>query len=789
MYATQPPLPELAKVARTASTPLAVRLRRTKQSGAIPEGSSDATEDGLTPTEHARYTRLKAQGALEDKDGKNPSPAEWLQKVNERRSRIRGLRRTVQDDVTETKVLGQKVYLPNIVLRLVRNYTPPGQPYNPYEATFRIPQSVTKTDIRSLLLAVYGVETTYIRTDNYISPWYRTQEGYTRRPYKTYKRAVVGLVDPFYYPHRLEGMAPLEREERENWIEKHFSIQYTRNLQKEELLRMTKGQGRYSWKLNAPYATKRSHILRLVAERRKLRENAISSFAQGIKSVREEGETVDYERVRAKVLGYIPPYSKKERRTSQVNAHTPPSSSPSPSSTWVNSSSPPSSPLIEPLSLDAEEDEHEAPRQMRSNGVTDPLAGSYNANKSRNTSPFAPGSVNKKRRVESQSPRTTGFGTVQVPSGKDKNDMKENAEAIWEGAGTQVYETGNGEIDLMDLNKMVTLPLPSEMSDEKGDWLSTRNTKVRIFTRTQTEPANPGIRYLAPEFHGRSLSSSSMPNPTSLKFFFANNSFRTLPCELWMLSNLTVLSLRNNKISYLPPEIEQLESLVELNVARNNLKYVPAELKMMKNLNKLILFPNPFKTPPTKVHTNLETKPTPRVPPLSELILRFLVSKPVPGDLIKPRKTMLEELAVLPLATGHLYQPISEVLSHILATCVPGSVIVNDNDDVVEEFDQDDEPKFVTGIGRCMSPRHRGHRPVFVHPLEVRFSWESKIAGIDLGAKAPLRWRGCHKGCLDFLKTTTEGDLGSKVGKSGSEDGEIIQTVRFDTTEPLGFDD
>lgn len=319
-YATQPPLPELAKAARTASTPLAVRLRRRKQSGAIPEGSSDATVDGLTPTEYARYTRFKAQGALEDKYGKNPSPAEWLQKVNERRSRIRGLRRTVQEDVTETEVLGQKVYLPNIVLRLVRNHTPPGQPYNPYEATFRIPQSVTKTDIRSLLLAVYGVKTTYIRTDNYISPWYRTLEGYTRRPYKTYKRAVVGLVDPFYYPHRLEDMAPEERKDREEWIEKHFSIQYTRNLQKEELLRMTKGQGRASWKLNAPFATKRSHILRLVAERRALRENAVASFAQGIQSVRQEGETVDYERVRAKVLGNIPPYSKKERSNAPTSA-------------------------------------------------------------------------------------------------------------------------------------------------------------------------------------------------------------------------------------------------------------------------------------------------------------------------------------------------------------------------------------------------------------------------------------------------------------------------------------
>jgi len=234
-----------------------------------------------------------------------PSPEQWVQGVNDRRSRIRGFRKTVREGEPETEVVGRKVYLPNIVFRLVRNHTPPGQPYNPYEATFRIPQSVTKTDIRSLLLSVYGVKTTYIRTDNYISPLYRTRPGYERRPYKTYKRAVVGLVDPFYYPHRLEDMPEKERQERTEWIEKHFSIQHTRNLQKEELLRMTKGQGKASWKLNAPFATKRPHILRLVAERREKRESLVAGLVDGMKTLRKRGETVDYKRLKG--LTSIPP--------------------------------------------------------------------------------------------------------------------------------------------------------------------------------------------------------------------------------------------------------------------------------------------------------------------------------------------------------------------------------------------------------------------------------------------------------------------------------------------------
>ncbi len=46
-------------------------------------------------------------------------------------------------------MVGEKVYLPNIIFRLVPNFTPLGKPYNSHEATFRIPQSVTKTDVRA----------------------------------------------------------------------------------------------------------------------------------------------------------------------------------------------------------------------------------------------------------------------------------------------------------------------------------------------------------------------------------------------------------------------------------------------------------------------------------------------------------------------------------------------------------------------------------------------------------------------------------------------------------------
>jgi len=88
---------------------------------------------------------------------------------------------------------------------------------NTYEATFRIPMSVTKTDIRSYLSAVYGVKPTYIRTANYFSPLHRKFNGAkTTRSYRTYKRAVVGLVDPFYFPQTMEDMTTEDRKQRMN---------------------------------------------------------------------------------------------------------------------------------------------------------------------------------------------------------------------------------------------------------------------------------------------------------------------------------------------------------------------------------------------------------------------------------------------------------------------------------------------------------------------------------------------------------------------------------------------
>lgn len=288
-------LPDAASSARTASTPRAVRLRRLRKRPELAAADSDATAVGSTPTEFARYQRGVAKGELATPEGRVLSEAEWLTKLNRRRTRIRGSKLVkTEDGAIQTQVVGQKIYLPNVIFRMVRNFTPPGKPYNPYEATFRVSQSVTKTDIRSYLAAVYGVQITYIRTDNYLSPYRRTFTGFVRKR-KEYKRAVVGLVEPFYYPQAVEDMVQVEREKRQRWIESSFFIKHLKEMKAWEFLRMTKkGSKDWRWKKgeDGHYTAKRGKILAAVAAQRAKREQFLLETKERMTQSRETGEAI-----------------------------------------------------------------------------------------------------------------------------------------------------------------------------------------------------------------------------------------------------------------------------------------------------------------------------------------------------------------------------------------------------------------------------------------------------------------------------------------------------------------
>ncbi|TRM65364.1 hypothetical protein BD626DRAFT_488531 [Schizophyllum amplum] len=283
----QPPLPEGALIARTQSTPHAVRERREKKSGEqIPLGATDAQPTGLSPTEYARYLRLRHTGRI----AHGLTPQRWLADVNRRRSRVRGFEHLKRGEVSHLIPVGVPVYLPNITFTFVPNHTPPGQPYNPYEATFYVAPSVTKTDIRSYLQGLYGVRTTYIRTDNYIAPLVRDMENPMtfKRKYGAYKRAVVGLVEPFYWPNRLEDMPEEKRKQREEQLEQAYGIQSAKDYRTYGRLRMIK---KHPIKFT-PGMWSRRAILRNVMERKERRMGLVLKQTETWTEMRARGEQI-----------------------------------------------------------------------------------------------------------------------------------------------------------------------------------------------------------------------------------------------------------------------------------------------------------------------------------------------------------------------------------------------------------------------------------------------------------------------------------------------------------------
>lgn len=100
-----------------------------------------------------------------------------------------------------------------------------------------------------------------------------------------------------------------------------------------------------------------------------------------------------------------------------------------------------------------------------------------------------------------------------------------------------------------------------------------------------------------------------------LKIFLALNNLTTLPCELFQLERLHVLSLRGNLFHELPPTIGNLLNLKELNLSQNGLRYLPYEILNLLSedgsLETLHLHPNLFYEPQLSSRNKLEKNFTP----------------------------------------------------------------------------------------------------------------------------------------------------------------------------------
>lgn len=101
---------------------------------------------------------------------------------------------------------GELIFLPNVLVRLVKNSTPQNEAYDPWKATFRIPYSMHKHALKSYLLSIYGLRVTWIRTMIYRSSRARLAPGgardYRSRGFgrRNFKKAEVGLLEPFVFP-------------------------------------------------------------------------------------------------------------------------------------------------------------------------------------------------------------------------------------------------------------------------------------------------------------------------------------------------------------------------------------------------------------------------------------------------------------------------------------------------------------------------------------------------------------------------------------------------------------
>ncbi|GAA5922290.1 mitochondrial 54S ribosomal protein uL23m MRP20 [Sporobolomyces koalae] len=126
-----------------------------------------------------------------------------------------------------------EVFLPSVFVRLVRNSGE--HRADPYVATFRTSLQLTKPDISNYLKNVYGLHITSIRTINYLSKLKRNPigGGYSRAGgTKNYKKVVVTMTEPFWYP-----------EERSRaWCNEHFERDRMEEMRDRKMLKIGDGQ-------------------------------------------------------------------------------------------------------------------------------------------------------------------------------------------------------------------------------------------------------------------------------------------------------------------------------------------------------------------------------------------------------------------------------------------------------------------------------------------------------------------------------------------------------------------
>ncbi|KAL8283112.1 hypothetical protein RQP46_005890 [Phenoliferia psychrophenolica] len=125
-----------------------------------------------------------------------------------------------------------KIFLPSVFIRLVRNTG--SHTSDPYTATFRTDLRLTKPDISNYLQNIYNLSISSLRTMNYSSPLKRNPigGGYSRGGgTKSYKKVIVTMTEPFWYPE----------ERGREWCNEHFQREAMEEMRDRKMLKIGDG--------------------------------------------------------------------------------------------------------------------------------------------------------------------------------------------------------------------------------------------------------------------------------------------------------------------------------------------------------------------------------------------------------------------------------------------------------------------------------------------------------------------------------------------------------------------
>ncbi|KAL1747955.1 hypothetical protein HDZ31DRAFT_30850 [Schizophyllum fasciatum] len=461
------------------------------------------------------------------------------------------------------------------------------------------------------------------------------------------------------------------------------------------------------------------------------------------------------------------------------NASSPPSSPP------LNiDSSPPSSPGLMEHILDGEGDERPPPPPPPNRRVVDPFAASgvNGVWKPRDYEKRDYPKAQKRTHVSSENdlePKRQKLNLMPPPIETSRPIRPTRSTASrslavdpLQEAVDAAFETTNLIIDVSEKHLTELKPGPLEqlksmvVIPQDQESAHSRSTS-RTFSKSSSFGRTPSVNLAGTPSH-------------TIRFMASKNAITKLPRELFELTRLTTLDLRSNRLTHIPAGIGALVNLETLSLYNNPIRYLPSEILKLNKLKQLLLFPNST----LQVESGkqcLVGEPYrfghSRVPQLTELILRKLLA-PHSATSASTQETYMEAHFVLPV-TDYFRpdRPCPPHIRRVLVDCLPRSVGRSASSSVssppvqtrgptsifMSDFDTDHDvladlnevraidPDEQYEVLRCPNPAHGPSGTVFIHPLEVRFTWETHFGGATPGGAIPVRWRGCSWGCLDFL--------------------------------------